>query len=135
MYWKLEFIGQPGTLLENGNYDVEIRIPERYPAVAPECHFQHKFEHVYVYDDGKVCMPMLHNKSWDPLVSMVDLAKLLVNMIHSKPNPKNKANVRMAKMYENYKRMKSKEDIEKTEYYKIMTAQGKRLSKHTKIEH
>ena len=83
--WRLEFDGREGTLLQNGTYEVEIRIPDSFPGIAPECFFLDKFEHVHVYQDGKVCMPMLDSKSWDPRISIVELSRILINMIHSDP--------------------------------------------------
>ena len=73
-------------------FSVEIRIPDTFPGAAPECYFVDKFDHVHVYPDGKVCMPMLDSKSWDPRISIVELARILINMIHSDPKDSNWAN-------------------------------------------
>lgn len=80
-----------------------------------------KFEHVHVYTDGKICLPMLDSKSWDPRVSIVDLSKVIINMLHSDPKPDNKANNKMAELY--LKAMDKKNDLKalkQTEYGKIM---------------
>ena len=74
--------------------------------MSTECYFLDKFEHVHVYQDGKVCMPTLDSKSWDPRISIVELARVLINMIHSDPKPENQANDEMAKLLIEYNKLK-----------------------------
>lgn len=102
--WRMVFRGR--ELFAPGIYEVEIRIPENFPGVAPECYFLDKFEHVHVYEDGKVCMPMLDSKSWDPRISIIELSRALIAMVHSEPKTNNKANQKMADLYDKHEKAK-----------------------------
>lgn len=60
-------------------------IPQTYPSNFPDCRFRHGFQHYHVYQTGAICLYLLKNGGWNANKSLIELAKTIVNMIHSDP--------------------------------------------------
>ena len=81
--WILKFRGREGTDLYPGFYDVEMVIPESYPANFPMCKFKNGFKHYHIYQSGAICLPMLKTGGWSSAKTILVLSNNIVNMVHS----------------------------------------------------
>lgn len=97
--WILQFKGRKGTPFEPGVYEVEMIIPQTYPANFPECKFLHGFQHYHVFQNGSICLFLLKNGGWNAKVHLKELAITLVNMIHSDPVPNDHADNKMKDIF------------------------------------
>lgn len=68
--WTVWFSGPKGTLYEGGQYRGELEFPQDFPYNPPKFRILSKFFHPNVYEDGKVCISILHPPGTDPTNSL-----------------------------------------------------------------
>ncbi len=118
LVWDFIIIGPYDTLYEGGIFDGIITFPENYPIRPPTVIFK-KMIHPNVYDNGKVCISILHegvdtfnyekdNERWSPCQSVDSIMLSIISMI-SDPNFESPANIDYAKIWrtnpEEYKKI------------------------------
>lgn len=64
--WEVEMYGFPDTLYEGYTLKIEIFFPTDYPLSPPRVFFVTKMYHPNIYEDGKVCISILHTAHTDP---------------------------------------------------------------------
>ena len=75
---KAQIIGTNGSLYENGIFDLEIVVPERYPFMPPSVHFLTPIYHPNIDKSGRICMDLLTNQTeWTP---KYNLAFILISI-------------------------------------------------------
>jgi len=65
--WKIWFEGPKDTPFSCGIYEAKMKFPENYPESPPELAISSEFWHPNVYEDGKLCISILHTPGEDPL--------------------------------------------------------------------
>ncbi|SAL95942.1 hypothetical protein [Absidia glauca] len=65
--WSVAIIGLPNTIYEGGYFKATMTFPNDYPFRPPTFSFDRDFYHPNVYDDGKLCISILHPPGDDPV--------------------------------------------------------------------
>ena len=108
LIWKFTIIGPCESPYEGGIYDGEIKFPSTYPTDPPEVTFHTKLFHPNVYDNGKLCISILHKgndvsgyeheiERWRPIQNVRTIFLSIISLL-SDPNPDSAANVDAAKL-------------------------------------
>lgn len=58
--WNVVFEGPENTLYEGGYFKAVLKFPDDYPNNPPTMTFKTKMWHPNIYEDGKVCISILH---------------------------------------------------------------------------
>ncbi|PHJ22649.1 ubiquitin-conjugating enzyme, partial [Cystoisospora suis] len=89
------------TVWECGTFHLIISFTEEYPSSPPKVQFLSRLFHPNVYQDGRICIDILHNQ-WS---AMYDIAAVLTSIqsLLSDPNPQSPANPLAAKLFVNHR--------------------------------
>mmetsp|Transcript_13576 Transcript_13576/g.20376 ORF Transcript_13576/g.20376 Transcript_13576/m.20376 type:complete len:168 (-) Transcript_13576:227-730(-) len=111
--WKLMIIGPSDTPYEGGFFSAKLEFPQDFPNSPPVMTFLTQMWHPNVYDDGKVCISILHppgedkfneletaEERWRPILSVEAIIVSVVSML-SDPNDESPANIDAAVMWRN----------------------------------
>lgn len=102
--WEIMIIGPTDTPYEGGFFKARMVFPKDYPNMPPKLTFTSKFYHPNVYEDGRVCISILHSpgedqmsgessgERWLPIHTVESILLSVISMISS-PNPDSPANV------------------------------------------
>lgn len=106
-------IGPPDTLYEGGFFKATLHFPEDFPNMPPEMRFVSEMWHPNIYDDGKVCISILHppgedkmnagetsDMRWRPIHGVESIIVSVISML-SDPNDDSPANLDAAVMWRN----------------------------------
>ncbi|KAI8467042.1 MAG: ubiquitin-conjugating enzyme [Monoraphidium minutum] len=108
--WQVTIIGPQDTLYEGGFFNARLTFPKDYPNSPPACRFQSEMWHPNVYDDGRVCISILHQpgddphgyetaaERWSPVHTVESIILSIISMLSS-PNDESPANVDAAKQW------------------------------------
>ncbi|KAF7496066.1 Ubiquitin-conjugating enzyme E2 G2 [Sarcoptes scabiei] len=108
--WDSYILGPEGTYYEGGVYAAKITFPKDYPLSPPTMRFTTEMFHPNIYQDGRVCISILHAPGEDPLgyesiaerwspVQSIEKVLLSVVSMLAEPNPESGANVDAAKLW------------------------------------
>lgn len=64
--WDVGIIGAPETSYAGGYFKATMKFPNDYPFNPPTFSFNTKFFHPNVYEDGRLCISILHPPGDDP---------------------------------------------------------------------
>ncbi|XP_041328062.1 ubiquitin-conjugating enzyme E2 R2-like [Pyrgilauda ruficollis] len=64
--WEVAIFGPPNTLYEGGYFKAHIKFPIDYPYSPPTFRFLTKMWHPNIYENGDVCISILHPPVDDP---------------------------------------------------------------------
>ena len=101
--WTFVIFGPNDSVYKDGVYNGKLIIPKEYPHRPPEVRFTSKLFHPNVYDDGKLCMSILHEgidptgyekeeERWRPLNNIRTIFISIVSLLYD-PNPDSPANI------------------------------------------
>lgn len=103
--WNILFEGPEDTLYEGGYFKATLKFPSDYPNMPPEMTFKTKMWHPNIYDDGKVCISILHapgvdemnagesaDERWRPILSAESVLMSVISMLND-PNIESPANL------------------------------------------
>lgn len=101
--WTFVIFGPNDSVYKDGVYNGKLIIPKEYPHRPPEVKFISKLFHPNVYDDGKLCMSILHEgidptgyekeeERWRPLNNIRTIFISIVSLLYD-PNPDSPANI------------------------------------------
>lgn len=108
--WDICIIGPQGTDYEGGMFNAEMTFPPQYPNLPPVLKFTSEFWHPNVYEDGRVCISILHapgadeygyesaQERWLPIHTIESILLSVISMIHD-PNVESPANIDAAKQF------------------------------------
>ncbi|PVV01121.1 hypothetical protein BB560_004472 [Smittium megazygosporum] len=108
--WEIIVIGPPDTLYEGGFFKARMTFPEEYPVLPPKLRFLTELWHPNVYEDGNVCISILHppgddqfayehsGERWSPVQSVESIMLSVISML-SDPNDESPANIEAAKLW------------------------------------
>ncbi|CAD5208953.1 unnamed protein product [Bursaphelenchus xylophilus] len=128
--WTVAIFGPPGTLYQGGYFKASIKFPNNYPYSPPSIRFLSKVWHPNVYENGELCISILHPpvddpqsgeqacERWNPTQSVRTVLLSVISLLNE-PNTSSPANVDASVMYRKWKESNGKED----EYVKIIKKQ------------
>ena len=112
--WNIIIIGPKDTPYEGGLFYATIKFPNNYPLYPPEFKFINPPYHPNIYDDGKVCISILHppgdddwgyeksEERWRPIHTFNSIIISIMSLLSS-PNDESPANIEAAKLWRNDK--------------------------------
>mmetsp|Transcript_4226 Transcript_4226/g.17381 ORF Transcript_4226/g.17381 Transcript_4226/m.17381 type:complete len:166 (-) Transcript_4226:1351-1848(-) len=108
--WEIMIMGPPDTMYEGGFFRAKMVFPKDYPNNPPSVQFVSEMWHPNVYDDGNVCISILHspgddplgyeqaNERWSPVQTVETIMLSIISMLSS-PNDESPANIDAAKQF------------------------------------
>lgn len=108
--WEVMIVGPADTLYEGGFFNCLLEFPPEYPDLPPVLTFTTPIWHPNVYEDGKVCISILHppgddewgyekaNERWLPIHTVETILISVISML-SDPNDESPANLEAAKQW------------------------------------
>ncbi|KAJ3124834.1 Ubiquitin-conjugating enzyme E2 G2 [Physocladia obscura] len=108
--WEALISGPADTPYEDGVFVASLRFPNDYPLSPPQMQFVPPLFHPNVYDDGRVCISILHapgddplgyelaSERWSPVQSVEKILLSVVSML-AEPNPDSGANIDACKLW------------------------------------
>ncbi|EIW76683.1 ubiquitin conjugating enzyme [Coniophora puteana RWD-64-598 SS2] len=108
--WEVLIIGPPDTLYEGGFFKARLSFPPEFPLLPPKMRFITPMWHPNIYQDGIVCISILHapgedqygyedaGERWMPVHSVESILISVISLLSSDtPNTDSPANVDAAK--------------------------------------
>ncbi|CAH1789867.1 unnamed protein product [Owenia fusiformis] len=108
--WEALITGPDETYFEGGVFPASLTFPPDYPLSPPKMKFTCDIFHPNIYNDGKVCISILHApgddpmgyessaERWSPVQSVEKILLSVVSML-AEPNDESAANVDAAKTW------------------------------------
>jgi len=118
--WEVAIFGPPDTLYQGGYFKAHMKFPADYPYSPPTIKFLTPVWHPNVYENGDLCISILHPpvddpqsgelacERWNP-TQCVRTILLSVISILNEPNTSSPANVDASFMYRQYKDSKGED--------------------------
>jgi len=125
--WHVVIFGPPGTLYQGGYFKALIRFPGDYPYSPPSFKFVTRIWHPNVFENGEVCISILHSpgddpqsgelpeERWNPTQNVRTILMSVISLLNE-PNTLSPANVDASVMFRDWmerKNTKYKEYVEK----------------------
>jgi len=118
--WHVGIFGPPDTLYEGGYFKADMEFPPTYPFEPPKVRFLTKMWHPNIYDNGEVCISILHpptedpqsgeqaSERWNPTQNVRTILMSIISLLNE-PNCSSPANVDASVMFRRYKEQNDKE--------------------------
>jgi len=118
--WHVGIFGPPDTLYEGGYFKADMEFPTNYPFAPPKVKFLTKMWHPNIYENGEVCISILHpptedpqsgehpSERWNPTQNVRTILMSIISLLNE-PNCSSPANVDASVMYRKYKEHKDNE--------------------------
>ncbi|XP_051550221.1 ubiquitin-conjugating enzyme E2 R2-like [Myxocyprinus asiaticus] len=128
--WEVAIFGPPNTHYEGGYFKARIKFPIDYPYSPPAFRFLTKMWHPNIYENGDVCISILHppvddpqsgelpSERWNPTQNVRTILLSVISLLNE-PNTSSPANVDASVMYRKWKDSKGKD----REYAEIIRKQ------------
>ena len=79
--WQAKIKGPPDTPYEEGEFLINIKVPNDYPVSAPECKFMTKIFHPNIeFNTGAICFELLKDK-WSPQWTLESVCMAILNLL------------------------------------------------------
>ena len=107
--WDIIILGPKDSPYEGGVFTAKITFPSNFPLMPPKFVFTNEIFHPNVYDNGKVCISILHppgddkynyesaEERWRPVHTINSILLSIISLLSS-PNDESPANIDAAKM-------------------------------------
>lgn len=108
--WDLIILGPKDSPYEGAIFDVSLIFPDNYPLYPPKLKFNTPIFHPNVYNNGEVCISILHppgddkygyekaEERWRPVHTVNSILLSVISLLHS-PNDESPANVDAGKLW------------------------------------
>lgn len=124
LLWDFIMIGPPDTFYDGGIFKGIIDFPKEYPIKPPNVKFLTKLYHPNIYEDGRVCISILHegvdefeyesvNERWNPSQNISSVMMSILSII-GYPNFDSPANIDAKNEWE------KDEEMYKNKIYKLV---------------
>ncbi|KAI1712794.1 ubiquitin-conjugating enzyme domain-containing protein [Ditylenchus destructor] len=112
--WTVAIFGPPGTLYQGGYFKAQLKFPTNYPYSPPTMRFSTKVWHPNVYENGDLCISILHppvddphsgempSERWNPTQSVRTILLSVISLLNE-PNTSSPANVDASVSYRKWK--------------------------------
>uniref|UniRef100_A0A3B3DUN9 E2 ubiquitin-conjugating enzyme n=1 Tax=Oryzias melastigma TaxID=30732 RepID=A0A3B3DUN9_ORYME len=136
--WEVAIFGPPNTHYEGGYFKARIKFPIDYPYSPPTFRFLTKMWHPNIYENGDVCISILHppvddpqsgelpSERWNPTQNVRTILLSVISLLNE-PNTFSPANVDASVMYRKWRDSKGK-DREYVEIIRIKFGSNVSLS-------
>lgn len=137
--WNVVIFGPPKTLYEGGYFKAEMSFPNDYPYSPPSFRFMTEMWHPNIYENGDVCISILHppiddpqsgelpSERWNPTQNVRTVLLSVISLLNE-PNTFSPANVDASVMYRRWKESDGKDE----EYKTIIIRQVKKSQEDAK---
>ena len=111
--WEILIMGPDGTLYEGGFFKARLVFPKDFPNKPPTMTFQSEMWHPNIYENGEVCISILHDpgedphnlhetaeERWRPILGVEQILMSVISML-SDPNDESPANLDAAIQWRN----------------------------------
>ena len=128
--WEVAIFGPPDTPYQGGYFKAQLKFPSDYPYSPPSMKFLTKVWHPNVYDDGNLCISILHPSGddpqsgelpcerWNPTQNARTILLSVISLLNE-PNTSSPANPNASKMYREWKESKGND----TKYVEVIKKQ------------
>jgi len=112
--WEVGIYGPPNTLYQGGYFKSSIKFPPDYPYSPPTVRFLTKMWHPNIYENGDVCISILHppvddptnnselpSEKWNPAQNVRTIMMSIISLLNE-PNTFSPANVDASVMYRKF---------------------------------
>ncbi|XP_073442393.1 LOW QUALITY PROTEIN: ubiquitin-conjugating enzyme E2 R1 [Dendrobates tinctorius] len=118
--WEVAIFGPPNTVYEGGCYKARLKSPIDYPYSPPAFQFLTKMWHPNIYENGDVCISILHppvddpqsgelpSERWNPTQNVRTILLSVISLLNE-PNTFSPANVDASVMYRKWKESKGRD--------------------------
>uniref|UniRef100_A0A8B9LPC1 E2 ubiquitin-conjugating enzyme n=1 Tax=Astyanax mexicanus TaxID=7994 RepID=A0A8B9LPC1_ASTMX len=118
--WEVAIFGPPNTLYEGGYFKAHIKFPVDYPYSPPTFRFLTKMWHPNIYENGDVCISILHppvddpqsgelpSERWNPTQNVRTILLSVISLLNE-PNTFSPANVDASVMFRKWRDSKGKD--------------------------
>jgi len=118
--WEVAIFGPPDTLYQGGYFKAHVKFPADYPYSPPSVRFLTKVWHPNVYENGDLCISILHPpvddpqsgelpcERWNPTQSVRTILLSVISLLNE-PNTSSPANVDASVMYRRWRDSKGKD--------------------------
>ena len=97
----LDIIGPKDSDYEDGQWSIQIIIPEEYPFKSPSVGFIDKIYHPNIdLRSGSICLNTL-NQTWSPIYNLTHIYNIFIPQLLMYPNPDDPLNEEAANLYNN----------------------------------
>ncbi|XP_018416074.1 PREDICTED: ubiquitin-conjugating enzyme E2 R1 [Nanorana parkeri] len=115
--WEVAIFGPPSTFYEGGYFKARLKFPIDYPYAPPAFQFLTKMWHPNIYENGDVCISILHppvddpqsgelaSERWNPTQNVRTILLSVISLLNE-PNTFSPANVDASVMYRRWKESK-----------------------------
>ncbi|KAF8545499.1 ubiquitin-conjugating enzyme/RWD-like protein [Trichophaea hybrida] len=101
LHWEAILLGPPGTPYEGCKWNIDIKIPERYPGVPPIMTFKTPCCHPNVHlKTGEICLDLLRGTAWTPAYTISTTLEAICHLL-AQPEPDSPLNVDVAAVLRN----------------------------------
>lgn len=128
--WEVAIFGPPNTFYVGGYFKAQIKFPLDYPYSPPTFQFLTNMWHPNIYENGKVCISILHppvddpqsgelaSERWNPTQNVRTILLSVISLLNE-PNTYSPANVDASVMYRKWRESKGRDK----EYIEIIRKQ------------
>ncbi|XP_077573795.1 ubiquitin-conjugating enzyme E2 R2-like [Stigmatopora nigra] len=128
--WEVAIFGPPNTHYEGGYFKALLKFPVDYPYSPPSFRFLTKMWHPNIYENGEVCISILHppvddphsgelpSERWNPTQNVRTILLSVISLLNE-PNTFSPANVDASVMYRRWRESKGEDQ----EYIEIIRKQ------------
>ncbi|XP_054645851.1 ubiquitin-conjugating enzyme E2 R1-like isoform X1 [Dunckerocampus dactyliophorus] len=118
--WEVAIFGPPNTHYEGGYFKALLKFPVDYPYSPPAFRFLTKMWHPNIYENGEVCISILHppvddpqsgelpSERWNPTQNVRTILLSVISLLNE-PNTFSPANVDASVMYRRWKESKGRD--------------------------
>jgi len=118
--WEVAIFGPPDTLYQGGYFKAHMKFPHDYPYSPPTIRFLTKVWHPNVYENGDLCISILHPpvddpqsgelpcERWNPTQNVRTILLSVISLLNE-PNTFSPANVDASVMYRRWRDSKGKD--------------------------
>lgn len=112
--WEVAIFGPPDTLYQGGYFKAQMKFPTDYPYSPPTIRFLTKVWHPNVYENGDLCISILHPpvddprsgelpcERWNPTQNVRTILLSVISLLNE-PNTYSPANVDASIMYRRWR--------------------------------
>ncbi|XP_034106551.1 ubiquitin-conjugating enzyme E2 R2 isoform X1 [Drosophila albomicans] len=139
--WEVAIFGPPDTLYQGGYFKAHMKFPNDYPYSPPSIRFLTKVWHPNVYENGDLCISILHPpvddpqsgelpcERWNPTQNVRTILLSVISLLNE-PNTYSPANVDASVMYRRWRDSQGKDN----EYPNIIRKQALAANAEAKRE-
>ncbi|XP_061739201.1 ubiquitin-conjugating enzyme E2 R1-like [Nerophis ophidion] len=118
--WEVAIFGPPNTHYEGGYFKALLKFPVDYPYSPPAFRFLTKMWHPNIYENGDVCISILHppvddpqsgelpSERWNPTQNVRTILLSVISLLNE-PNTFSPANVDASVMYRRWRESKGRD--------------------------